>query len=121
MSEEHKVEITTPELETLRRVDLLANKPNEVLSELSDVEIIGVAALRALHERVIEIPATMAFVDNVLMLRGSKDRQGRRELLMALRPTRHITLVKPTYHVEEGGEEFEERARGFLSRIFKRR
>ncbi len=73
-----------PSLVTLRQVELLVRDP-EALSELSDREIVGFAALEAMNAiGMIEIPGTMRFVARLIVLRQAKERKRVGEFISAL-------------------------------------
>jgi len=122
MSEEKRVELSSPELEALRRIDKLTESPNAVLSDVNELEIVGIAALSALNAHVVEIPATMTFIKEITAWRASRGRMGRKELLAALSRPRYVTVMRPSPAPELPEEELvSERTRGLFSRIFKRR
>lgn len=73
-----------PSLVTLRQVELLVRDP-EALSELSDREIVGFAALEAMNAiGMIKIPGTMRFVARLIVLRQAKERKRVGEFISAL-------------------------------------
>lgn len=75
---------TDPSLVTLRQVELLVRDP-EALSELSDREIVGLAALDAMHSiGMLQIPGTMKFTSRLITLRQAKDRRRVNEFISAL-------------------------------------
>ncbi len=80
-----KVTEFSPELQRLKKVDSITTDVSDSMSDLPEGAIVAGALLRALHENVIEIPATMSFLTNYTSLRRSRDRLGRQEFVNILK------------------------------------
>lgn len=117
-----KEEITdlNPELQRFKRYDLIVTESNDALSDLHEREITAIASFRAFHEGIIEIPTTMNFLDNIISLRRSRDRQGRQEFV-ELYKRRPSYIVNPYSFEEEEEEEGIKQKTSFLGKLFKRR
>ena len=80
---------------------LLDKKDVEVKTELNDVEIVTISKLLFVADRY-DVPVIKNFVDNIMTLKISRKRQGRREFIQGL-------------HADERSQQPNE---GFFSRIF---
>ncbi len=100
---ERRVSHFNPELAKLEKVDLLvADECKDSLSDLAEKEITCIAAYRALNNRVIEIPAMMDFLDNIVSLRRSRNAQTAQNLV-------EILKRRPTYYHSPFDSEMEDR------------
>lgn len=80
-----KVSDLNPALVLLKKVDLLA-KDDDALTELTQEQIVGIAALEAAdHIGLMKIPGTLHFIKRYESLMQSKDRQARFEYRDALK------------------------------------
>lgn len=112
----------SPELQKLKKVDLLVQELNDALTDLHEREITAIALFRAFHSNIVEIPATMDFIENIISLRRSRDRLGRQEFVEVLK--KRPTYYTIPYEFEEEEMMAAEQRRGFFSRlagIFRRR
>ncbi len=99
---EKKVSHYNPELAKLEKVDLLVDDHcKDSLSDLAEKEITCIAAYRALNSRVIEVPAMMDFLDNIISLRRSRNAQTAQNLV-------EILKRRPTYYHSPFDAETEE-------------
>ena len=111
MSEEEKIK--NPELVALGNVSILSKEPNAMLTEFTNIEIIGRSLLIAFNEEYCHIPATLKFFTELERLRGGLDRKGKEEYLQALAnmAPRHIHPSIPVTTEEK------EEKRGFLDKL----
>lgn len=80
-----KVSDLNPALVLLKKVDLLA-KDDDALTELTQDQVVGIAALEAAnHIGLMKIPGTLHFIQRYEKLMQSKNRQGRFEYRDALK------------------------------------
>ncbi len=80
-----KVTEFSPELQRLRKADSITTDNSDAMSDLHEREIAAMALLRALHNKVVPIPGTMDFLDNLKSLRRSRDRMGRTEFVKVMK------------------------------------
>ena len=117
-----KVTEYSPELQKLKKVDLLVTELNDALTDLHEKEITAIALFRAFNSNIIEIPATINFIEELISLRRSRDRLGRQEFVEVLKK-RPSYFVHP-YDFEEEEVMAAEQRKGWLSRfagVFRRR
>ena len=117
MSEEQgDKRITTPELETVGMVKDFSK--NDDLSDLTELEILAIAAYTACNDKVCELPWFMSFRGQYVKLRKSKGRMSRQELVEILkkRPTYNYSRSEPEIFPEA-----ETKPPSWLSKVFKRR
>ena len=80
-----RVSDLNPALVLLKKVDALA-KDDDALTELTQQQIAGIAALEAAHHiKMLQIPGTLHFIQRYEKLMQSRDRLGRAEYLDALK------------------------------------
>ena len=80
-----RVSDLNPALVLLKKVDALA-KDDDALTELTQQQIAGIAALEAAHHiGMLQIPGTLHFIQRYEKLMQSRDRLGRAEYLDALK------------------------------------
>jgi hypothetical protein len=80
-----RVSDLNPALVLLKKVDALA-KDDDALTELTQQQIAGIAALEAAHHiGMLQIPGTLYFIQRYEKLMQSRDRLGRAEYLDALK------------------------------------
>jgi hypothetical protein len=108
----------SPELQRLRKIDLLVEELNDALTDLHEKEITAIALFRALNKHIIEIPATLKFVEELISLRRSRDRLGRQEFVEVMKKRPSYSVIPYEFENEE-----EETKRGWLSalRFWRRR
>lgn len=100
---ETRVTQYNPELLKLEKVDLLvADECEDSLSDLAEKEITCIAAYRAFNDYIIEIPAMMSFLDNIISLRRSRNAQTAQNLV-------EILKRRPTYYHSPFDHEIEEK------------
>lgn len=92
----------SPELQRLRKMDGIVTDSGDAMSDLHEREIAAIALFRALNTKIIPIPATMYFLENLASLRRSRDRMGRSEFVNILKG-RPSYSINP-YYDEPGGE-----------------
>lgn len=81
-----KVSKYNPELVKLEKVDLLVDDDcKDSLSDLQEREITCIAAYRAFNNHIVEIPAMMDFLDNIISLRRSRNAQTAQNLVEILK------------------------------------
>ena len=117
-----KVSQYSPELQKLKKVDLLVTELNDALTDLHEREITAIALFRSFHEGIIPIPATMHFMEQLISLRRSRDRLGRQEFVEVLK--RRPTYSTNPYDFEIEEEQAAEQRRSLFSRLggfFRRR
>lgn len=82
---EQKVSDLDPRLKQLEKVDRLADLSGPRMTEMSNDEAIDFAILEALHhQKILEIPGCVKFIETLRENRVSLDRKGRKEFLQAL-------------------------------------
>jgi len=82
---EQKVSDRDPRLKQLEKVDRLADTSGPRMTEMSNDEAIDFAILEALHhQKILEIPGCVKFIETLRENRVSLDRKGRKEFLQAL-------------------------------------
>jgi len=106
----------SPELQKLKKVDLLVQEMNDALSDLHEREITPIALFRTLNSNIIKIPATIKFLDELMSLRRSRDRLGRQEFVEVLKKRPGYTIVP--YEFEEEEYQAEQQKKSWLSRLF---
>lgn len=109
-----KVTQFSPELQRLQKVDMLLNDKSDGMSDLHEREVTAIALYRALHNKIIPIPATMMFLDEFISLRRSRDRLGRQEWVNILKG-RPAYVVNPYF--DEPSQD-QNKGEGIFSRIF---
>jgi len=114
-----KVTETSPELQRLKRYDLIVTEINDALSDLHEREITAIASFRAFNNNIIQIPTTMSFIENIISLRRSRDRLGRQEFV-ELYKRRPSYIINP-YSFEEESEGITEQKEGIISKLFRRK
>ena len=110
-----KVSQYSPELQKLKKLDLLVTELNDALTDLHEKEITAIALFRAFNEKIIQIPATIHFMEQLISLRRSRDRLGRQEFVEVLKRRPAYYPVPYDFEVEEDQEA--ERRRSFLGKI----
>jgi len=101
-----KVTNYNPELVKLEKVDLLvADECKDSLSDLQEREITCIAAYRAFNDHVVQIPAMMSFLDNIISLRRSRNAQTAQNLV-------EILKRRPNYFHDPYDSENEEQQNG---------
>lgn len=112
----------SPELQKLKKVDLLVQELNDALTDLHEREITAIALFRAFHNNIIDIPATISFIEQLISLRRSRDRLGRQEFVEVLK--KRPTYYTIPYEFEEEEMMAAEQRKGILARMarfFRRR
>lgn len=84
----------SPEAQKNKAIAELVNSKQDSMFDLTEEQITSFALFRALDENIIDIPGTMAFLENFASLTRSKDRIGRYEY-MASHAQRVVSYVKP--------------------------
>ncbi len=96
-----KVTTYNPELVKLEKVDLLVDDQcKDSLSDLQEKEITCIAAYRAFNDEILEIPAMMSFLDNIISLRRSRNAQTAQNLV-------EILKRRPNYYHDPYDSEIE--------------
>jgi len=115
-AEKEDKRITTPELETVGMVKDFTK--NDDLSDLTELEILAIAAYIATNNKICPLPWFMSFREQYVRLRKSKGRMSRQELVEILkkRPTYNYSRSEPEIFPEA-----EAKPPGWLSKVFKRR
>ncbi len=106
----------SPELQKLKKVDLLVQEMNDALTDLHEREITAIALFRAFNSNIVKIPATVKFLDELMSLRRSRDRLGRQEFVEVLKRRPSYSIVP--YEFEDEEYQAEQQKRGLLSRLF---
>jgi hypothetical protein len=104
----------TPELQKLKKVDLLVTELNDALTDLHEREITAISLYRTLN-LIMQIPATSYFIEQLISLRRSRDRLGRQEFVEVLKRRPAYYTIPYEFEMEE--EAMAEQRRGMLSRI----
>ena len=118
MSEERSDKrITIPELETVGMVKDLTK--NDDLSDLTELEILAIAAYTATNDIVCPLPWFMSFREQYVRLRKSKGRMSRQELV-------EILKKRPTYQYSHSDEDIfpeseAKKAPSLLSKLWNNR
>jgi len=95
--------IKNPEIMNLEALMRLSEDPNNVLTDISDLEIFAESIYKAFNDNCAEIPTTLALFSIIKTLRPSRNREGRKEVLKAHQPRAAYNV----YHIPFPGEEEE--------------
>ena len=108
--------IITPELETVGMVKDFSK--NDDLSDLTELEILAIAAYTATNNQICPLPWFMSFRGDYIKLRKSKGRMSRQELVEILkkRPTYNYSRSEPEIFPEA-----EAKSPSWLSKVFRRK
>ncbi len=112
---EHVTDMS-PELQRLKKVDILINDNGDSMSDLHEREITAISLFKALDEHIIKIPASIAFMDHFISLRRSRDRLGRQEWVNILK-SRPSYTVNP-YYDEPGADSGGANKPGLIPRLW---
>jgi ABC-type antimicrobial peptide transport system permease subunit len=102
-----------PDVLALENLQKLTTKPNEVLTDLTHIEIAALSLYKAFNENHVKIPSVMGFFDNLQAFRASLLRQGRKEVIEGFKGMRPQYVI-PGFGASEKGEESNKKS-GFLS------
>jgi hypothetical protein len=107
-----KVSQYNPQLQVLKKIDLLVELNNDALSDLEDLQVTAVALFRALDEHYVQLPGTMAFMNGYVSLVRSRGRLGRQEFVEVLTRRPDYQILPGAY--PQGSEDIQQ---GIMGRI----
>lgn len=97
-----KVSQYNPQLQVLKKMDLLVELNNDALSDLEDLQVTTIALFRALDEHYVKLPGTMAFMNGYVSLVRSRRRLGRQEFVEVLKRRPDYQILPGAYPPESG-------------------
>jgi len=89
-----------PQLQVLKKIDLLVELNNDALSDLEDLQVTTIALYRALDEHYVKLPGTMAFLNDYVSLVRSRRRLGRQEFVEVLKRRPEYQILPGAYPPE---------------------
>lgn len=89
-----------PQLQVLKKMDLLVELNNDALSDLEELQITTISLFRAINTHYVELPGTMAFMEGYVSLARSRRRLGRQEFVEVLKRRPDYQILPGAYPPE---------------------
>jgi len=95
-----KVSQYNPQLQVLKKMDLLVELNNDALSDLEELQITTISLFRALNKHYVQLPGTMEFMEGYVSLARSRRRLGRQEFVEVLKRRPDYQILPGAYPPE---------------------